>query len=80
MPRRQNSFSKRAILELANGNVMHMYLTGVDYGPGHPENDCEQSFELNGIPVDRKELPAEVTDEVIEELIHNAERYDYDDS
>lgn len=79
MPRRQNSFCDRAELELEDGRILYVYFTGVDYGSGHPENYCEQSFELDGEPISREDLPAEVTTEIIEKLSFDAKPYDADD-
>jgi hypothetical protein len=61
--------------ELENGQLLEIRWVSEFYGTSHPDNcDSEISFRLDGFTVERDELPAEVTAEVIAELVNSAKR------
>jgi hypothetical protein len=63
----------KSSVELNDGRTLTLKYSSIFYGTSHPENDSSDSFYyIDGVPVDREDLPEELTAAVLAELEANA--------
>ena len=61
-------------MELGDGSYLELQVNSGGRGESNSIEHETASFRIDGVPVDRKDLPREITAEIIEQLIDTSKR------